>query len=159
MKSKKGERKSLRIPVYLDVRLDLDSGPRVKGKIIDLGTEGLCIQTHDPLIVRENLALEFLLPDTLTSVQLEGYIAWVRLCEELGEEGVCQYRAGVGFSNLKEPYLSLIRDYTLKLLCDEDLVRKQGLERVLEDISNLPDKERRKAYNILTKKGLISKAP
>jgi hypothetical protein len=156
MQKRDSERKSLRIPVYLDIRLDLACGLRVKGKIVDLGTEGLMIETNDPLLVRENFTAEFLLPDTLTSIQVEGDIAWVRLCRETGDEDVCRYRAGIRFVDLKEPFLSLIRDYTLKLLCDEEQVRKQGIDQVLKDIANLPQKERRAAHSILASKGLIS---
>ena len=79
-----GERKSLRVRVYLDVRCDLASGATVKGKIVNLGTAGVCVQTGDPVAVRQNLSMEFLLPNTLSSVQLEGKVAWVRLDHEAG---------------------------------------------------------------------------
>ena len=152
-----GERKSLRIPVFLDVHCDLDSGPRIKGKITDLGTEGVSIKTKDPIVVREKLTLEFLLPDTFSSIKLTGEVAWCRFQYQDHQEKERQFSAGIKFIDLMEPYRSLIRDYTLKLLCDEDTMRKQGVDRVLADISGLPEKDRNRAVAILNQKGLIDK--
>ena len=66
-----------------------------------------------------------------------------------------QFFAGIKFIDLREPYLSLIRDYTLKLLCDEEMVRKQGVDRILADISTWPEKHRNRAVEILAQKGLV----
>jgi len=50
----------------------------------------------------------------------------------------------------------LIRYYTLKMLHDVEMVREQGIERVLNDVLNLPSKEKNDALRILLQKGLIT---
>jgi hypothetical protein len=106
-------------------------------------------------VVREKHTLEFLLPNTLNSTQVEGKVAWCRFHykDECAKEP--HFSAGIKFIDLGEPYRSLIRGYTLKLVCDEKLVRKQGIDRVLKEISNLPEEEKRNAVDILTQKDLI----
>ena len=55
--------------------------------------------------------------------------------------------------NLEEPYLSLIRDYALSKLYDDEFAEEVGIVQLLSDIRNLPPQWRLKAYNILIKKG------
>jgi hypothetical protein len=40
--------------------------------------------------------------------------------------------------NLKEPYLSLFRDYALSKLCDDEFVEDEGIVQLLSDIRTLP---------------------
>jgi hypothetical protein len=42
------------------------------------------------------------------------------------------------------------------MLHDAELVREQGIERVVSDVLNLPPKERKTALNILTHKRFIT---
>ena len=42
------------------------------------------------------------------------------------------------------------------MLHDAELVREQGIERVVSDVLNLSPKEKKTALNILTHKGLIT---
>ena len=65
--------------------------------------------------------------------------------------------SGIRFLDLGESYRSLIRYYTLKMLHDSEMVREQGIERVPNDVLNLPPKERNDALRILLQKGLITK--
>jgi hypothetical protein len=60
---------------------------------------------------------------------------------------------GIRFENLGEPYLSLIREYALAKLYDDNFVRQEGIVQVLSDVRNLPPSYRLKAYHILIKKG------
>ena len=60
--------------MYLDVRVDLQDGSAVKGKVINLSTEGICLKTDDPIFAKEEISAEFLLPDTLSSVRLGGEV-------------------------------------------------------------------------------------
>ena len=64
MEEGRKKRKCPRIPVYLDVRVDQKDGIVVKGKVINLSTEGICIKTDDPVFANEEITVEFLLPDT-----------------------------------------------------------------------------------------------
>jgi hypothetical protein len=156
MEEGRAKRKCPRIPVYLDVRVDLKDGTVVKGKVINLSTEGICIKTEDPIFAAEEITAEFLLPDTLNSVRLGGEVVWYRFDKKAVERHERVHFSGVRFLDLGESYRSLILYYTLKMLHDVEMVREQGIERVLGDVLNLPSKERNDGLNILLQKGLIT---
>jgi len=149
-------RKCPRIPVYLDVRVDLEDGTKVKGKVINLSTEGICIKTDDPVFAKEEITAEFLLPDTLSSVRLGGEVVWYRYDTKSVDRKEQVHFSGVQFLDLVESYRSLIRYFTLKMLHDVELVREQGIDKVISDVLNLPPKERETALTILTHKGFIT---
>jgi hypothetical protein len=156
MEKGRARRKCPRIPVYLDVRIDLMDGIAIKGKIINLSTEGVCVKSDEPVWVKEVITTEFLLPHTLNSVRLAGEVVWYRFDAKAVEEGERVHSAGVRFLDLAESYRSLIRYFTLKMLHDAELVREQGIDRVLSDVLNLPPKEREAALVILKQKGFIT---
>ena len=156
MKEGRAKRRCPRIQVYLDVRVDLQDGSAVKGKVINLSTEGICIKTDDPIFAKEEISAEFLLPDTLSSVRLGGEVVWYRFDKKAAAKRERVHFSGVRFLDLGESYRSLIRYYTLKMLHDVDMVREQGIERVLNDVLNLPSKEKKEALRILFQKGLIT---
>ena len=149
-------RKCPRIPVYLDVRVDLKDRTKVKGKVINLSTEGICIKTDDPVFAKEEITAEFLLPDTLSSVRLGGKVVWYRYDTKSVDKKEQVHFSGVQFLDLVESYRSLIRYFTLKMLHDVELVREQGIDKVISDVLNLPPKERETALTILTHKGFIT---
>lgn len=152
MNEGRGKRKGLRVPTNLDVRFDLTDGSSLRGKIVNLGTEGILVKSAEPLKPGDRLSLEFLLPGTLNSIQLVGEVIYARSSE--GEQGQVEdaHMAGIQFADLKEPYLGLIREYTLKMLNNEDLLRDGGILLVLDDLRSLPPEYRLRAYNILIKK-------
>ena len=156
MEEGRAERKCPRIPVYMDVRDELKGGTGVKGKVINLSTEGICIKTDDPIFAKEEITAEFLLPDTLNSVRLGGEVVWYRFDKKAAAKQERVHFSGVRFLDLGESYRSLIRYYTLKMLHDVEMVREQGIERVLNDVLNLPSKEKNDALRILLQKGLIT---
>ena len=156
MEEGRAKRKCPRIPVYMDVRVDLKDGTVVKGKVINLSTEGICIKTDDPIFAKEEITAEFLLPDTLNSVRLGGEVVWYRFDKKAAAKQERVHFSGVRFLDLGESYRSLIRYYTLKMLHDVEMVREQGIERVLSDVLNLPSKEKNEALSILLQKGLIT---
>jgi hypothetical protein len=156
MKEGRAKRRCPRIPVYLDIRVDLKDGSAVKGKVINLSTEGICIKTDDPIFAKEEISTEFLLPDTLSSVRLGGEVVWYRFDKKAAAKKERVHFSGVRFLDLGESYKNLIRYYTLKMLHDVEMVREQGIERVLNDVLNLPSKEKKEALLILFQKGLIT---
>jgi hypothetical protein len=83
-------------------------------------------------------------------------VVWYRFDTKAAEEEARLHFAGVRFLDLAESYRRLIRYFTLKMLHDVELVREQGIERVLSDVVNLPPKERQAALVILRQKGLIT---
>jgi len=153
MEGGRSKRKSLRVPVNLDVRFDLADGSISKAKIINLGTEGIFVKSAEPLHPGESVGLEFLLPGTLNSIQLTGEVMYSRTEEETEGGDAGYHVAGIKFSNLDEPYHGMIRDYTLKMLDNEELLRDGGILLVLDDLRNLPPEDRLKGYHILIKKG------
>ena len=156
MEEGRAKRKCPRIPVYMDVRVDLKDGTVVKGKVINLSTEGICIKTDDPIFAKEEITAEFLLPDTLNSVRLGGEVVWYRFDKKAAAKQERVHFSGLRFLDLGESYRSLIRYYTLKMLHDVEMVREQGIERVLNDVLNLPSEEKNDALSILLQKGLIT---
>ena len=151
MEEGRSKRKSLRVPVNLDVRFDLADGSTLKAKIINLGTEGIFVKSDEPLRPGESVSLEFLIPGTLNSIQLTGEVMYSRTDED--EQDAEYHVAGIKFSDLTEPYHGMVRDYTLKMLDNEELLRDGGILLVLDDLRNLPPEDRLKGYHILIKKG------
>jgi hypothetical protein len=139
------------------VRCDLVDGTSLRGKIIDLSTEGISVKIDGPLPVREKVTVEFLLPNTLNSIQLSGEVVWYRVAQNGAGERKHPHFAGIKFDSLKEADRNFICSFSLKVLDDEDLVQQQGIDRVLSDVSNLPPMERQRALDILARKGLISR--
>jgi len=114
-----------------------------------MSTGGIFITTAEPIGVKVKVNLEFLVPDTLNSVQVQGESVWSRPLEI--QTNLSQ-GTGIKFVGLAEPYLSLIRDYSLSKLYDEDFVRREGILQILSDIRNLPPLYRLRAYHILIRK-------
>ena len=149
----RSKRKSVRVPVHLPLRCDRADGSTIEAKVINLGTDGILIETSGPIIVGETLAVEFLLPDTLNSIRLAGEVVWSRATEE-GEAREKDYHlTGIKFVDLDELHRTLIMDLTIRMLDNNDLLREGGILRVLADLRNLPAKDRLKAYHILIGKG------
>ena len=145
----RSKRKSVRVPVYLPLRCDRADGSTIEAKVINLGTEGILIESSGPIGVGESLAVEFLLPDTLNSIRLAAEVVWSRATEE-GEAREKDYHlTGIEFVDLDELHRTLISDFTIRMLDNDELLREGGILRVLEDIRNLSPKDRLKAYHIL----------
>jgi hypothetical protein len=155
MEDGRGKRQCPRVPVYLDVRFDLMDGSAIKGKLIDLSTEGISVKTDAPLFVKEEVALEFLLPDTLSSIKITGEVIWYRFDYQKKDLSKFIHFSGLKFLDLAEDHRNWIYEYCLKMLHDEKYVLEQGIAHVLSDIINLPEKERNQALRILAQKGLL----
>ena len=153
MEEGRSEKKSLQVPVYLDVRCDLADGSTIKAKVINLGTEGIYIESPDPINVGESLEVEFLLPGTLNSIRLVGEVMWSRSPEENEAQKEDVYVTGIEFRTLEEPYRTLILDYSIRMLDNDDLLRDGGILQVLEALRSLPAADRLKAYHVLIGKG------
>jgi hypothetical protein len=147
--AERSKRTGLRIPVDFDVRCELMGYPTVMGRAVNMSTGGIFITTAEPIGVQLRMNLEFLMPDTLNSIQVLGESVWSRPLEV--QTNLSQ-GTGIKFVGLAEPYLILIRDYSLSRLYDEEFVRREGILQILSDISNLPPLDRLKAYHILIRK-------
>jgi Tfp pilus assembly protein PilZ len=145
----RSKRAALRIPVDFDVKCELNGYPMVMGRAVNMSTGGIFITTAGPIGIQVQMNLEFLMPETLNSIQVQGESVWS--CPHKAHENLWQ-GTGIKFVGLAEPYLSLIRDYSLTKLYDEDFVRREGIIQILSDIRNLPPLYRLKAYHILIRK-------
>ena len=110
MEGGRSRRKSLRAPVYLDVRCDFANGYSYSGKMINLGTEGAFIQTADPIRVGEYLTIEFLLPGTLTSIRQEGEVVWSRTYDESEGQSERIHATGIKFVDLDKGQQASLRE-------------------------------------------------
>ncbi|MBE9533714.1 MAG: PilZ domain-containing protein [Proteobacteria bacterium] len=148
----RSKRAGLRIPVDFQVRCEYGGNgrPTVMAKAVNMSTGGLFITTSEPIELKAMLVLEFLMPDTLNSIQVQGESVWSCPCASQAKQ---LQGTGIKFVNLKESSLSLIRDYALSKLYDDEFVDGEGIVQLLSDIRNLPPQWRLKAYNILIKKG------
>jgi hypothetical protein len=146
----RSKRAGLRIPVDFQVRCEYGGKPTVMAKAVNMSTGGLFIITFEPIELQAKLGLEFLMPATLNSIQVQGESVWSSPCASQAKQ---LQGTGIKFVNLKEPHLSLILDYALSKLYDDKFVEGEGIVQLLCDIRNLPPQWRLKAYNILIKKG------
>ena len=146
----RSKRAGLRVPVDFDVKCRVSGDTIFMGKAVNMSTGGIFVETVEPIEDEARIGLEFLLPETLSSIKVQGKSVWSRpsCIEDKYWQGT-----GIRFENLGEPYLSLIREYALAKLYDDNFVRKEGIVQVLNDVRNLPAAYRLKAYHILIKKG------
>jgi len=121
----------------------------VMGRAVNMSTGGIFITTPEPIGIQVEMNLEFLMPETMNSIQVQGESVWSRPHKALTN---LWQGTGIRFVGLAEPYLSLIREYSLTKLYDEDFVRREGIIQILSDIRNLPPLYRLKAYHILIRK-------
>ena len=146
----RSRRAGLRVPVDFDVKCEVIGTPAFMGKAVNLSTGGIFVRTAVPIGIDVRIGLEFLLPETLNSIQVHGKSMWSRPSKV--EDNVWQ-GTGIRFEDLGETYLNLLREYSLTKLYDDNFVRREGIVQVLNDIRNLPPLHRLKAYQILIKKG------
>ncbi|MGD8253174.1 MAG: PilZ domain-containing protein [Syntrophobacterales bacterium] len=148
----RSKRTGLRVPVDFQVRCEYSGNgrPPVMAKAVNMSTGGLFITTSEPIQPKVRLVLEFLMPATMNSIQVQGESVWSCPCSS--QEKQLQ-GTGIKFVNLDEPHFRLIRDYALSKLYDDEFVKEEGIVQLLSDIRNLPPQWRLKAYNILIKKG------
>jgi hypothetical protein len=152
----RSKRAGLRIPVDFDVRCELRGSPMVMGRAVNISTGGIFITTAEPIGLQVKVNLEFLMPDTLNSIQVQGESVWSRPHKT---QTILSQGTGIRFVGLAEPYLSLIRDYSLIKLYEDAFVSRAGILQMLGDIRNLPPLYRLKAYHILIRKESKVKLP
>ena len=152
----RSKRAGLRIPVDFAVRCELRGSPMVMGRAVNMSTGGIFITTAEPIGLQVKVNLEFLMPDTLNSIQVQGISVWSRPHKA---QTILSQGTGIRFVGLAEPYLRLIRDYSLIKLYEDAFVRKEGILPLLGDIRNLPPLYRLKAYHILIRKESKVKLP
>ena len=149
MEERRSRRASLRIPVRLASHCTLADGTSFEAKVINLSTEGILIESSEPIKVGGRLEVEFLLPGSLNSMRLAGELLWSRVSRKIENSEDALNFAGIRFTDHDEIHRSLILDYTIRKLDNHDLLRDGGILMVLEDLRSLSPRDRLKAYHVL----------
>ena len=68
----RSKRTGLRIPVDFQVRCEYGGKPTVMAKAVNMSTGGIFITTSEPIELQARLGLEFLMPSTMNSIQVQG---------------------------------------------------------------------------------------
>ena len=84
---------------------------KIAGKACNLSTGGIAIKTNYPIRKREQLTIEFPLPNTGNLTQVEGEVVW-RLFhgDSLGPEGKL-FSAGIKFVKIEKHFRASIVEY------------------------------------------------
>lgn len=143
--------KLTRVPVDFNVRCGQVNGTILKGRALNLSTGGIFIITSKPLVVGERLSVEFLLPGSLTPINIIGESVWCRSYSDGMARDKPHHVAGIKFIDVPKRIGHLIQDYILKMLSSESLVGTREILQVMDDIRKLPPTERLKAYHKLIK--------
>ena len=104
-------RKAPRVEVSSTVHLQQVDLNETVGRINNLSTGGIGINTNYPVARKERLTLAFHLPDTVGTVQAEGEVVWRQFHGDTpGHEGPL-FTAGIRFLSLGEPSRKAVQDY------------------------------------------------
>jgi hypothetical protein len=104
-------RKAPRVEISSTVHLQQVDLNETVGKICNLSTGGIGINTNYPIVRKERLTLVFRLPDTVGAVQAEGEVVWRQFHGDTpGHEGPL-FTAGIRFLSLGEPSRKAVQDY------------------------------------------------
>ena len=104
-------RKTPRIEVSSIVHLQQADLNETGGKIYNLSTGGMGINTNYPVARRERLTLAFHLPDTIGLVQAEGEVVWRQFNGDTpGHDGPL-FTAGIRFLSLDQTSRKAVQDY------------------------------------------------
>jgi len=121
--------KLTRVPVDFDVRCGQANGTLLKGRALNLSTGGIFIITSKPLVLGERLTVEFLLPGSLSPINIIGESVWCRSYnDEIGQINP-PHVAGIKFIDVPKRYGHLIQDYILEMLSSKSPVVPQEFSR------------------------------
>jgi hypothetical protein len=104
-------RKAPRVEVSSTVHLRQDDLIEIGGKIHNLSTGGIGINTNYPIARRERLTLAFHLPDTIGLVQAEGELVWRQFHGDTPNHERTLFTAGIRFLSLDELSRKAVHDY------------------------------------------------
>ena len=104
-------RKAPRVEISSTVHLQQADLNEIGGKIYNLSTGGIGINTNYPVARKERLTVAFHLPDTIGAVQAEGEVVWRQFHGDTpGHEGRL-FTAGIRFLSLDETSKKAVNDY------------------------------------------------
>ena len=104
-------RKDPRVEVSSTVHLRQVDLNETGGKIYNLSTGGIGINTNCPVTRKERLTLAFHLPDTIGAVQAEGEVVWRQFHGDTPGHKKRLFTAGIRFLTLDETSRKAVNDY------------------------------------------------
>jgi len=104
-------RKAPRVKVSSTVNLRQADLNETGGKIYNLSTGGIGINTNYPVARRERLTLAFHLPDTIGLVQAEGEVVWRQFPGDTPGHKGRLFTAGIRFLNIDGKSRKAVHDY------------------------------------------------
>jgi hypothetical protein len=104
-------RKAPRVEISSTVHLQQVDLNETVGKICNLSTGGIGINTNYPLARMERLTLAFHLPDTIGTVQAEGEVVWRQFHGDTPGHKGRLFTAGIRFLSLDERSRKAVHDY------------------------------------------------
>ena len=104
-------RKAPRVKVSSTVHFRQVDLNETGGKIYNLSTGGIGINTNYPVARKERLTLAFHLPDTIGAVQAEGEVVWRQFHGDTPGHKGRLYTAGIRFLSLDETSRKAVHDY------------------------------------------------
>jgi hypothetical protein len=81
------------------------------GEAYNLSTGGIALKTNYPIRIREQFAAELVVPNDKSPLMVEGKVVWRRFHGDFPGQEETLFTAGINFLDLKEPSLTIIRDY------------------------------------------------
>lgn len=121
--------KLTRVPVDFNVQCGQANGTILKGRALNLSIGGIFIITSEPLVLGERLSVEFLLPGSLTPINIIGESVWCRSYnDEIGQDNP-PHVAGIKFIDVPKRYGHLIQDYILEMLSSKSPVVPEEFSR------------------------------
>lgn len=111
MDKQQTRRQSVRVSISSIVICESADLAKFVGEAYNLSTGGIALRTNYPIRIREQFAAELLVPNDDNSLRVEGKVVWRRFHGDSPGQEETLFTAGINFLDLKEPSLTIIRDY------------------------------------------------
>ena len=107
-------RKSHRVSVSFFVCCQQTDLVRIQAKARNLSTEGIAIETNDPISKDEKLGMEFFVPSSRNPFRVVGEVMWLQFHGETNGRQETLFIAGVRFLDIEDSLRRAIEHYLLK---------------------------------------------
>jgi len=111
MDTQQTRRRSQRVSIFSNTHCELADLTKFGGKAYNLSTGGIALKTNYPIRVKEQITAELVVPKWDKPLRVEGKVVWRRFHEDSPGQEETLFTAGIIFLDLKEPSLTIIRDY------------------------------------------------
>jgi Tfp pilus assembly protein PilZ len=125
--------RKLRVPVSFEVRCELGAAVILTAEASNLNDSGICIKTNDSISIKDNLILEFHLPDEPNAIKAVGEVIWCRVCQEEDQRQILSFTAGIKFLEIDTSDTNLIRRFVSEMLKKESMSGERGMDMVVTE--------------------------